>query len=274
MLSDFVKKNWLTYLQRGRKFNLPEDVLKIYGMDSLWYGINKDSIVISTKIQSEKQQPVYSLFSFDPNTLSKQSFEKLGFAEWLAERIIKYRDAGGQFKKPEDLLKIYDFPEDLYKRVKPYIQIKSVESNETVEKEVVEEESLKVYDLNEVDSIQLISIKGIGPTFASRILDYRNKLGGYANIDQLTEVYGLDAERVEGFRGILNIQRDQINKLDINKATFKELVAHPYLKYDQVKVIVRYRETIGRINELRDLLNLEHFDEKDIERLTPYLSVE
>lgn len=57
------------------------------------------------------------LFNFNPNTVSVAGWQQLGLPRWLAERIEKYRSKGGQFRKKEDLLRIYNFPPDLYERL-------------------------------------------------------------------------------------------------------------------------------------------------------------
>src|SRR3569833_3197280 len=52
-----------------------------------------------------------------------------------------------------------------------------------------------VIELNSADSAKLTELKGIGPSFARRIINYRNRLGGFINKEQLKEVYGMDDDR-------------------------------------------------------------------------------
>lgn len=267
-INNFAKQNWIKFLARKKAFQSPEDLLNIWGMDTAWFELNRDSIYVSAFNNKPSQEIRFAKFNFDPNIASKSQLLKLGFPEWLAERIETYRAKGGKFRQAEDLLKIYNFPEPLYNELLPYIKIE-------ISQEVKEITARKraVVELNSADSLMLMSIKGIGPTFAHRILVYRNELGGFVAKNQLLEMYGFDAEKLEELEDEITIDKTLVHQLDINKASFKELNNHPYLNFNQVKAIVGYREKIGPIQNTSDLLKLEGFSEKDLERLKPYLSV-
>jgi competence protein ComEA len=105
--------------------------------------------------------------------------------------------------------------------------------------------TVKVLDINSADSMALLDLTGIGPSYARRIIKYREMLGGFAFRGQLMEVYGMDSARLNGFAGEIRIDTSRLRKLDINRATFKELLAHPYLDYDQVKAIAKFRDRRG-----------------------------
>ena len=267
-LNKFTKENWLKFLGRKRRFYKAEDLLAIYTMDTLWFEINKDSIFIADDNPRKADKIVVQKFYFDPNSATKAQLHQLGFPDWLAERILSYRAKGGKFKQPEDLLKIYDFPEPLFKELMPYIRIDIKDAP----KEIAPQQFV-VVEINSADSLMLLNIKGIGPAFAHRIVERRQKLGGFINKNQLLEIYGFDLEKLNEIENQISVDQALIHQLDINKLSFKELNNHPYLNYNQVKAIVGYREKIGPINNVADLINLEGFTEKDIERLISYLSV-
>lgn len=105
----------------------------------------------------------------------------------------------------------------------------------------------RLIEINSADSAELDELPGIGLVFAKRIIKYREMLGGYVHASQLREVYGMDSVRFSGFVKLIRIDTSGIRKLDLNRATFKELLAHPYLEYDQVKEIVRYRDKKGQL---------------------------
>ena len=269
-LSIYAKKNWLKF-RESRSFNEPVDLLKVYGLDTLWFEVNRDSILIKEQLNN-KPEPA-NLFYFDPNTASKYELEKLGLPAWLADRIIKYRDSGGQFTKKEDLQKIYDFPKELYVQIEPYIRINVVKEKVPPDARQPVELQNEIVELNSADSLQLISVKGIGPVFANRIIKKRNQFGGFASKNQLLEVYGINKEIFTEMEVYLRVNPNLIQKLPINSTPFKILLSHPYLNYDQVKAIVNYRETIGPLKDVEDLINLEGFSEESVKRLQPYLSV-
>lgn len=109
-------------------------------------------------------------------------------------------------------------------------------------------------DLNRADSVQLLPLPGIGPVFAGRIIKYRNLLGGYASIDQLKEVYGMKEETLDLIRGRIRIDTSIIRRLDLNEATFRELLRHPYLEYEEVKALVEYRDFKKTISSPKELI--------------------
>ena len=124
--------------------------------------------------------------------------------------------------------------------------------------------------LNETDTAQWKKIPGIGSTYASRIVSYRELLGGYVRLEQLLEVYGMDNERYN--RIVPYISSDaNYRKIKVNEWEFKELLRHPYLNYKQVQAIVNLRRRKGKIVSINELAMLDEFTSEDIYRLEPYL---
>lgn len=268
-ISPFAAKNWIAFRAKGRKFTNPRDVLAIYGMDSSWFEINKDSIKIVADLNTAVQPNTVKNFPFDPNTVTEKQMLALGFPEWLAKRIENYRGKGGTFRQAEDLKKIFGFPEDLYTKIAPFIQI-AVPEQSPQPKQI---ETIASVEINSCDSLALVAIKGIGPTFAHRILEERKRLGGFYSTNQLLSIYGITQERLASFKDVLIVNQDSIVQLNINEASFKTLLAHPYLSYKQVQQIVNFRESIRPFKDISELLQISHFTEEDLNRLKYYLKV-
>jgi DNA uptake protein ComE-like DNA-binding protein len=126
-------------------------------------------------------------------------------------------------------------------------------------------------DINRSDSAQLLPLPGIGPVFAGRIIKYRNLLGGFLQVDQLGEVYGLPGETFHRIRNRLWIDSSAIRKIRIDSATFGELLRHPYLEYEDVKALVEYREFQGDISSARELRENHVLPDSTISRIDGYL---
>ncbi|ADB37735.1 helix-hairpin-helix domain-containing protein [Spirosoma linguale] len=237
------------------------------------------------------QEP--KLFSFDPNTISTTGWQQLGLPKWMAERIEKYRSKGGQFRRKEDLLKIYDFPPDLYDQLEPYITLKETPrsdrfsddrsgtgkpfsnepyptSNRPTFAERPAKPVLQPFDINTADTAQLIALKGIGATLAARIVKYRDALGGFISTDQFRDVYGLDSLTVDELRKFGQI-RSGVRRIPVNTATADELDRHPFLSRRQAQLIVSYREQHGAYTSAESLKPIRILDAKTIEKITPYL---
>ena len=114
-----------------------------------------------------------------------------------------------------------------------------------------------VIDINTADTTMLKQLPGIGSSFAKWIVEYRNKLGGYCEKEQLLEVYRMDTTRYNGIKDFVIIDSAYIpSKLKINTDAFKVLLKHPYLEYEDVKKIVNYREQKGMITSWEHLAKI------------------
>lgn len=128
-------------------------------------------------------------------------------------------------------------------------------------------EEINAVEINAADTAEFATLPGIGTAFARRIVEYRGKLGGFTNTSQLLEVFGLDTARLKQFEKHIFIDTSSILKTNINTTTFRDLLRHPYLDYDDVKKIVNYREKRGVINSWKSLCEIIG---KEDERLKPY----
>lgn len=129
-----------------------------------------------------------------------------------------------------------------------------------------------IVELNTADTTVLKKVPGIGSAFANRIVKFRNLLGGYYTVEQLREVYGIDAEKYAQLSAWFIADTARIQKTAINHLSFESLARHPYISYKQARVIVRMRERKGVISGWETLSLLEEFTEEDIAKLNPYVS--
>lgn len=131
-----------------------------------------------------------------------------------------------------------------------------------------------IIELNSADTLILKKVPGIGSTFARRIIKYRQLLGGFYSPEQLSEVYGIDDERYTALLPWFISDTALIHKLPINSLCEDSLRRHPYISYQQAKIIVRLRKQKGRLSGWENLHLLEEFSEKDQQKLMYYLSFE
>ncbi|MDR0347890.1 MAG: helix-hairpin-helix domain-containing protein [Tannerella sp.] len=131
-----------------------------------------------------------------------------------------------------------------------------------------------VVELNTADTTMLKKVPGIGSAFAKRIVNYRNILGGYYSVIQLSEVYGIDEEKYNALAPWFSADPSLISRLDVNKFSQDSLRRHPYINYSQAKVIVQLRRLKGKLTGWENLLLLSEFAEVDRIRLQHYLSFE
>jgi len=138
-------------------------------------------------------------------------------------------------------------------------------------KPTIPESRLAVIDINRADSAGLLPLPGIGPVFAGRIIKYRKLLGGFVSVDQLNEVYGLAGETVNLITPYIHVDSSCIQKLRLNSASFRELLKHPYLSFEDVKSLIRFREVEGRIGSQREIREHGLLHDSILERTVPYM---
>lgn len=227
---------------------------------------------------------------FDPNSVSLEEMVSMGLSYNQAKVVDNYRIKGGVFRIPDDFRKIYSISEDQKDKLIPYIEIDKKhrpaqqeekdsliayrnEKEESIvrNKPVYPAYSATIIELNSVDSLGLIQLKGIGKVLSSRIIKYRNLLGGYIEVDQLNEVYGIDSTLLSILRPYIVVDSSKIMKLDLNKASYSDLLRHPYITRDQTDQIFKYREFSGLFKATGELIINKIFTIDDYNRLKPYI---
>lgn len=131
-----------------------------------------------------------------------------------------------------------------------------------------------IVELNTADTLILKKVPGIGSAFSNRIVKYRNLLGGFYSVVQLSEVYGIDEERYQALRGWFCVNPELIRKKQINRLPADSLPRHPYINYRQAKAIRMLIKQQGKLSGWENLSLLEEFTEFDRERIEPYFSFE
>lgn len=248
-----------------------------------------------TALKSSRQEikPAYNpeknkYTTFEPNKATFNVLVNAGLDTIIAARIIKYRNSGGEFKFKEDLHKIYDLDKQIYADIEkkialPHKPVKNsiketeitVESSLTSTNEKLrKEKKILMFDINEADSSTLSEIKGIGPVLSSRIIRYRDLLGGFTDTLQFKEVYGLEADVLKQLYNSSVIE-ENFNPIaiNVNKADAPQLSRHPYISWTIAKAIIAYRQQHGNFLTLDQLQRIKLIDRQTFKKIKPYLSV-
>jgi len=213
-------------------------------------------------------------FPFNPNEMNYNMGKALGLRDKQIQSIINYLQKGGQFHTKKDFKKMYLISEEEFEVLQPYILLPDSlppKQSVNIPTEKMDKPRKKI-ELNSADSLMLLSIKGIGPTFAHRILAYRNKLGGFWNVYQLLEIKGMDSSKLAEIKDQITINPYLIKKININKADFNDLKKHPYISYNLALSLVNYRNIHGDFKSIDDLKNLKLMTNDLFEKLQPYMT--
>jgi len=172
-------------------------------------------------------------FRFNPNTVSVEDLQRLGFSEKQAESIDNYRQKGGKFRRKSDFAKSFVVSDSIFRRLEKYIDI-------------------PLLDINKADSAAFDGLPGIGPYFASRLVSYRSELGGYSYPEQMMDLYHFDTEKYDGLKDLIICSPPE-KPFRLWSAPADSLRLHPYIRsWQTARAIVLYRE-----NNPHDRLTVE-----------------
>ena len=244
------------------------------GKDYSYLDDRMDSLINSSKAD---QKSKYQFEKFDPNKVSFQKLVDMGVRKKDAQTMLKYRKFK-PFKRPSDLRKLYFMSEDMFAQMEPFIVLKPNEyigqkgKRATLKNNIVSKSGPKTKpDINTADTTELKQVYGIGSYLAKQIVWYRNRLGGFINIDQLREVKGLRAESFQDLKGKVKLTKIKIRRINLNEANWKEIVSHPYITSEKASRIVKYRNEFGNITTFEELIVVGIFTKKEGHKLSPYV---
>ena len=194
---------------------------------------------LAERIREEKPRRQVESFRFDPNTVSVEDLQRLGFSPKQAASIDNYRSKGGRFRRKEDFAKSYVVADSVYRRLEAYIDI-------------------PLLDINRADSAAFDALPGIGGYFAAKMVAYRRQLGGYSCKEQLMEIYHFDRERFDGLKELICVGEAPAFRLWTLPADSLRL--HPHIRsWQTARAIVLYRE-----NNAKEALTLAGLKEAGI----------
>lgn len=209
------------YVYRAVPESMPGDVERSGITDSV-VRKNASHGKHAEKVRHEMPYPRTESFAFNPNTVSLEDLQRLGFSRKQAQSIDNYRQKGGVFRRKSDFAKSYVVADSVYKRLEPYI-------------------SIPLIDLNQADSAEFDSLPGIGGWFASKIIEHRERLGGYSYKEQLMDIYRFDQEKFAALSDMVTISKPYRYPLWTLPADSLRL--HPYIRnYETAHAIVLFRQ--------------------------------
>lgn len=234
--------------------------------------------------ESEKNEyskiPKGELFTFDPNTLDESGWKRLGIKDKTIKTIQNFLSKKGHFYKPEDIAKIWGLHPDEIERLIPFVKIESTNTSNYPDKKNYENKAYEkvkytpsVIEINSADTTSLIALPGIGSKLSQRILNYRDKLGGFYKLEQIGETFGLPDSTFQKLKPRFTLSKSPLRQININVATLDEMKVHPYLRYAIANAIIQYRTQHGNYSTVEDLRKIMVITDEIFNKAVPYLKV-
>ena len=265
----------LRYRAAGKIFRIPEDFAACYQVSDSMYDRLEPYIRIGTEYRFRprrdsaqrlrkpfvrRQRVVVPLVPFRIDTMTAKFLRAIGFTKRQAEAIADYNTLIGGFRDEEELCDYPIIGDSAGRRLAEYA--------------LFPERRRPLHDpveLNTADSAALRSVVGIGEKSVAEIMRYRELLGGFSSVEQLSELKCVTESNYERILPQIRCDSCKISKIDINFADPKELMRHPYVSAKALRRIVKQRKLKGGWSGIEEMIEDDIFTKDEAERLAPYL---
>jgi len=242
-------------------------------------------------VEIEKRKP--KIYPFNPSFITDYKGYKLGMSTKEIDRLLAFRKTGKYINSAKEFQQVTKISDSLLAKISPYFKFPDwvTKRNKTSQrsflrkqeshnqKKVADRSRIKVAErsrsttnLNKATATDLQTISGIGKYFSQKIIKYRNRLQGFTYKEQLYEVWNLDKEVADRVLSVFKItEKPIIKKINVNTATFKEVLKNPYIDYELCKKIFEYRDEVAELQSISELKNIEDFPLDKYERIILYL---
>ncbi|MDR1023744.1 MAG: helix-hairpin-helix domain-containing protein [Prevotellaceae bacterium] len=219
-------------------------------------------------------------FRFDPNTISADSLELLGFSPKQAAAIARYRDRGGRFRAAGDFLKLGVITDKQRERLAAYVYVAPPPPKDFPQKDSASRfgaataaatAALQPVDLNSADTALLRTLPGIGKYFAQKIVEYREQLGGYTSTEQLLEIKNFGDERMQRLADRVSVDTSAVQKFTLSEESLALMRRHPYLGAYAARGIAQYAKRKGGPATLDELLKNNLITSLQAEKVKRYV---
>ncbi len=201
-------------------------------------------------IEKENQKP--SIYPFNPNYLTDFKGYRLGMSVAEIDRLLDFRTTGKFVNSSLEFQKVTEISDSLLTEISPYFKFPDWVNSQR-------KKNTSTQKANK----------------AKRIISYRTSLQGYTFDEQIYEVYYLDRTTAIQILNHFKVsQKPDIQKININEATFKEVLRLPYIDYELTKKIFNYRNEIHQYSTIDELKKIDSFPLEKYDRITLYLSAE
>jgi len=250
-------------------FSKPEADTTAKGKQWLSMQVPVDSLHKSAKENAPK------IYPFNPNFISDFKGYKLGMSVAEIDRLLDFRKTNRYVNSAKEFQDVTLVSDSLLNAISPYFKFPDWVKNKKQywQHKTFEKPETKVpLDINKATAEDLKKVYGIGDGLSARILKEKEKLGGFVNMSQMNDIWGLSPEVIDKLNKEFNVvETAEIRKIDINNATLKELMQFPYFRYALAKSIITYRSMNGPIKGAEDLIKISGFPIDKVEIIALYL---
>ncbi|PQJ21021.1 helix-hairpin-helix domain-containing protein [Tenacibaculum sp. SG-28] len=236
------------------------------------------------------EKPVKKRFYFNPNFISDYKGYQLGMSVAQIDRLHTFRAQGKYVNSIEEFKAVTKVSDSLLRIIAPnfkfpdWVVAKKQKERLLHKQEARHHQDLQVLksklgditaDINQASAPDIANKAGISLLDAKKIISYRESLQGFTYIEQLKEAPGVSVTALrKTIRSFTIQEKPLIEKINVNTASFKEILSIPYINYQLCKKIVDYREEVAELQNIAELKNINNFPLNKYDRIVLYLKAE
>ena len=239
--------------------------------------LSKYQAQIDSIREIQEKNTTIKVYPFNPNYLTDFKGYQLGMSVDEIDRLLKFRTTGQFVNTAAEFQKVTKVSDSLLRQISPYFKFPEWVSRSNNEDKAIrkKDKNIPVRELNTATENDLREINGVGEKLAKRIIAYRKLIGGFSFDDQLYEVYYLDTDVANKvLKKFKVLKKPIINQININDASFKEVLHLPYIDYNLTKKIFNYRDEVKDLKNIEELKKIDSFPLDKFDRIALYLTAE
>ncbi|WP_127846628.1 ComEA family DNA-binding protein [Psychroflexus aestuariivivens] len=220
------------------------------------------------------------IYPFNPNFITKYKGYTLGMSESEIERLHAFRDKDQWINSKADFQKVTQVSDEWMTKYQDYFKfpdwvIEARSKNQSKSNSNSKLSYAEKIDLNKATASELTSVSGIGEVLSERIIKYRYRIGGFSDIIQLKDVYGLKSDVIKKLENKFALKTPKpIKVVNINEAEVLDISELPYFDYEMARKIVNFVKLREGIADFEELSKIEGFPAYKLDRIQLYLTIE
>ena len=237
----------------------------------------------SLKKKSSKKKK-FKIYPFNPNYISDYKGYQLGLNVDQIDRLLAYREQRLYVNSAKEFQTITKISDSLLQKISPFFKfpewVQKKNNNKNNQQRYIPNSRINVseittVDINKATIKDFTAIEGVDEYISERIIKYRSKLQGFSFKEQLFEVWGLNEQMANKILSTFSIKNKPIiKKVNINTASFKEVLSNPYIDYELCIQIFDYKDEVAELQSISEIKNIEGFPIKKYNRIVLYLLAE
>ena len=237
----------------------------------------------SLKKKSSKKKK-FKIYPFNPNYISDYKGYQLGMNVDEIDRLLAHREQRLYVNSAKEFQTITKISDSLLQKISPFFKfpewVQKKNNNKNNQQRYIPNSRINVseittVDINKATLKDFTAIEGVDEYISERIIKYRSKLQGFSFKEQLFEVWGLDELMANKILSTFSIKNKPIiKKVNINTASFKDVLSNPYIDYELCIQIFDYKDEVAELQSISEIKNIEGFPIKKYNRIVLYLLAE